>query len=90
MQSSLLNLAAGWGLDEEMWLSGFLGFHTSLSRQLCPCSVLTVAPELFCFSLRASGFLARVLGPPNEQGVGDMVQLAALCGARDPIGGLGT
>lgn len=70
MQSSLLNLAAGWGLDEEMWLSGFLGFQTSLSRQLCPCPVLSVAPELFGFSLRASGFLARVLGPQNEQGGG--------------------
>ena len=70
MQSSLLNLAAGWGLDEEMWLSGFLGFQTSLSRQLCPCSVLSVAPELSGFSLRASGFLARVLGPQNERGGG--------------------
>ena len=90
MQSSLLNLAAGWGLDEEMWLSGFLGFQTSLSRQLCPCSVLSVAPELFGFSLGASGFLARVLGPQNEWGwgVGDMVQSAALCGAQDPIRGL--
>ena len=48
-----------------------------------PLLCVNCAPELFCFSLRASGFLARVLGPPNEQGGGGH------SAASGPVWGMG-
>lgn len=74
----LISPPAG-GLD-KMWLPGSLGFQTSLGRQLCPCSVQIIAPELYWFfseSIWPSGYV------PQRKKVGEG---GVAC---DPVWGVG-